>query len=473
MIDLYDDQQELFDEIRRNMSVYKFILAQAATGFGKTVLGAAMINGSRAKGTTSIFMVPRRQLLKQSAESFKAFGIPFSYIAAGNPYNPHSKTYLATIGTLLNRVRKGTAPEIKVLFVDETHFGGAALDEIIAYYKAKGAWIIGLSATPERLDGKGLDRYYQAMVEGPAISWLIENKRLSDYRLFAPSQPDLTGIGTVAGDYAKGQLAKRMKESTKLIGDAVHHYKAHAMGKLGITFCTSIEHSEMVAQAYRDGGISAAHVDGETPDDEMLRIVRAYARREILQLCCADLLTFGFDLSSASGMDVTVESMSDLAPTKSLAKQMQKWGRVLRKKPYPAMIFDHAGNAIHANGRTNHGLPDDDRRWTLQGRVKGAGSSSSRSMPVKNCSECFCVHRPAPVCPQCGHVHAVDSRMVKQVDGTLLEVSRTKPREMTGEERERMREAVDDMTKNAIAKGIPPMRARQWATKKYLEGLDA
>lgn len=413
-IDLYPDQVDLIDRTRGAMRRNKSVLVQAATGFGKTVVATAMIRSALDKGSRSTFIVPRRELLKQTAETLQAYGIPFGYIAAGYPANPFAKVQLATTGTLARRLDK--APAANVAFVDETHFGADELARIIAHYWQSGAWIIGLSATPWKLSGQGLGDWYQAMECGPPIADLIASGRLSRYRLFAPNHPDLTGIKTVAGDYAKGALSERMEGDRVLIGNAVKHYASHAMGRLNIAYCTSVKHAEIVAQAFRDGGVPAAAISGEMDDDQRSALVRRFARRELLVLANCQLLTFGFDLASAAQMDVTVESMSDLSPTKSLSLQLQKWGRVLRRKDDPALIFDHAGNV------DRHGLPDDPREWTLQGREK-RDSDTEKALPVRQCAECYHCHRPAPVCPACGFIYPVASRMVDEVEGELAEVT--------------------------------------------------
>ena len=413
-IQLYPDQQDLIDRTRQAMRRHKSVLVQAATGSGKTVLASAMIHAAMAKGTRSVFVVPRRELLKQTSETFTKYGIPHGFVSAGYTPNPFARTHIATAGTLARRLDK--APVAQVCFVDETHFGAGELERIIVHYKDAGAWIVGLSATPWKLSGKGLGDWYDAMECGLPISQLIATGRLSKYRLFAPSRPDLSGIKTTAGDYAKGELSERMEGDKVLIGNAVQHYVDHANGKLSIAYCTSVKHANIVADAFKAGGIPAAAISGDMDDDERSRLIRAFARRQILVLANCSLLTFGFDLASAAQMDVTVEAMSDLAPTQSLSLQMQKWGRVLRRKDSPALIFDHAGNI------DRHGLPDDARVWTLEGKAKRQ-SDKDPVQPVRQCAGCYYVHRPAPVCPNCGAVYPVQSRMVDEVDGVLSEIT--------------------------------------------------
>jgi DNA repair protein RadD len=362
-----------------------------------------------------VFTVPRRELLKQTAETMDRYGIPYGVFSAGYTANPFAKVQLATTGTLARRLDK--APAANLLFIDETHVGGDELNRIIAHYKAQGAWLVGLSGTPMKTSGKPMGDWYDSMVQGQPIGDLIEAKRLSGYRLFAPNTPDLTGIKTVAGDYAKGQLADRMEGDRVLIGDAVRHYRENAAGLLSVAFCTSVKHADIVAQAFRDGGVPSAAINGKMDDNERGRIIAAFARGQVQVLTNCALLTYGFDLASAAKMDVTIECMSDLSPTKSLPLQLQKWGRVLRKKDKPAIILDHAGNAAF------HGLPDDAREWSLAGRdVKSRGDEAK--LPVRQCPNCYFVSRPQPVCPSCGFVHPVMSREVAEVDGVLQEVRR-------------------------------------------------
>jgi superfamily II DNA or RNA helicase len=396
------------------MRTRKAVLMQSATGSGKTVMAAYMIKSAIQKGSRAVFVVPRDELLKQSAETFTAFNIPFGYFAAGYNPNPFAQAHIASGPTLARRLDR--APAANVVFIDEAHYGSNQLGAIIDHYKARGAWVIGLSATPWKMSGDGLGCWYDDMQQGPSIAKLISDGRLSAYRLFAPSKPDLSGIKTTAGDYAKGELADRMENDRVLIGDAVRHYATNAAGRLNVAFCTSVKHAEIVADAFKDKGIPSAMISGAMDGGERSRRIKAFARRELHVLTNVDLLTFGFDLASAAQMDVTIEAMSDLRPTQSLSLQLQKWGRVLRMKQDPALIFDHAGNC------DIHGMPDDDREWSLESRQKRKGGNAEPTIPVRQCGACYMVHRPSPTCPGCGHVYPIKSRMVDEVDGELSEV---------------------------------------------------
>lgn len=416
MVTLYPDQSDMIERVVDSLRKgHRSVLLQYPTGGGKSIMATEIVRRALSKGNNVWFSVPRRELIRQMGQTFDDFGVRFGMMAAGHRYRPDRDAYICSTDTLKSRLRSFTPPKLAV--IDETHFGGAGLDAIVKWLKAGGTTILGLSATPWKLSGQGLGCWYDDMVIGPSVGELIKAGRLSQYKGFAPSHVDLKGIKTAAGDYAKGELSALMEADKVLIGNAVKHYKEHAYGKLNVAYCVSIAHSKMVAQSFNDAGIPAAHIDGTTPDDERKRIIMAYAKRELMVLCNCELLTFGFDLSSQVGMDVTIECMSDMRPTKSLALQMQKWGRVLRRKPYPAIIFDHANNIME------HGLPCDEREWSLADREKGiGGKKGEKLLPVKECDKCHYCHKPAPQCPNCGRVYEVQSRTIEEVDGELAEV---------------------------------------------------
>lgn len=445
---LFPDQAEIVAEVREAMTRSRSVLLQSPTGSGKTAMATHMIEAAKNKNRKILFSVPRKDLLEQTSDTFSSLGISHGYVAAGKVFNPFARVYIGMVDTMVRRLDK--LPDVDLVIADETHFGDSALDAVLGHYKKKNAWRLGLSATPWKLSGKGLGCWYDTMVQGKPVRWLMDNGRLSDYQYFAGrTKPDLTGLKVTAGDYAKGELAGYMEAQGAIIGDCVNDYLQRCMGRLHVVRCASIKHSQMTAQAFRDAGVPAMHVDGETPMDERKRIFRAYARREILVLTFCDLLNFGFDLSQASGMDVCIESGSDQRPSKSLAGQMQFWGRMLRAKDYPAIICDHVNNCIE------HGFPDDEREWSLEDRGQGKKASAERTIPTRQCPNCFRVHHPMPICPQCSHVYEIKSRTIEMMEGEL--------KEMTKAEREAMKAQAMQIKK----------RENSEAYKKGLEGLIA
>src|SRR5690606_7344165 len=145
-------------------------------------------------------------------------------------------------------------------------------------------------------------------------------------------------------------------------------------------------------------------------DHERDGAVARFRRGETLVLSNADLFGEGFDVPA-------IEAAILLRPTKSLSLYLQQAGRALRpaEGKAEAIILDHAGNSL------THGLPDDEREWSLADREKRRRAEVI-DVPVRQCSECFFVYRPAPVCPSCGHRPPVRAREVEVIDGSLEEV---------------------------------------------------
>ena len=157
--------------------------------------------------------------------------------------------------------------------------------------------------------------------------------------------------------------------------------------------------------------------DGQTPKDERGKAVRAYADGHIDVLTNVALFGEGFDLSSLAGRDVPIECVSLLRPTMSLSLHLQQIGRSLRPKPKPAIILDHAGNMMR------HGFPDDDFDWSLSAREKkNRGNGKEPQIAIRQCEMCYFVHRPAPACPNCGHVYEIQYREIDELDGDLSEI---------------------------------------------------
>lgn len=409
MYSLETDQIESVDKLRNALKTYNSVLLQGATGSGKSVIASHIIKKITDNNKTALFLVPRRELVRQMSMAFEESEIKHGFIAAGQSEH-RNKAMIASLDTFRNRLN--FFPDYA--FMDECHYGQDKLDHVINFLKINNSKIIGLSATPWKLSGQGLGCWFDTMVLGPSIEWLIQNKRLSEYRAFSPHTPDLSGIKISQGDYAKGQLSERMEGDRVLIGNAVNHYIKHGEGRPGITFAVSIKHSQMIAEEYRSKGVKAIHMDGNTPEDERRRIARDFATGHIDNICNCDLLTFGYDIALASGVKGRgIQVVSDNAPSKSLSKQMQKWGRGLRYDGQTHIIFDHGGNV------REHGMPCEDRIWTLSSREK---KNTEKIISVRKCDRCYFDHKPCAACPNCGYVYPIVSRKIEEIDGELTEV---------------------------------------------------
>jgi superfamily II DNA or RNA helicase len=402
----------MVDRTRAALRTSRTVLIQLPTGGGKTAISGFMSGSAAGKGHRVAFLCHRRELVRQTCETYDRVGIPYGIIAAGFTGDRRQAVQICSIPTLAKRL--DLAGDFNVMIWDEAHHiaAGTWAEIMAAFPNAKH---IGLTATPERLDGTGLGRWFETLVSGPSVSWLIEQGFLAPYRLYAPpSDLDLTGVKRRGGDFAKDEVSARIAKSS-ITGDAVDHYTRLAAGRRAIAFCASIKHSVSVAEKFQAAGYTALHIDGTTEAGERDAALRAFAAGRIQVLTSVDLVSEGLDIPA-------IEVAILLRPTQSLGLYLQQVGRSLRPAPgkSEALVLDHAGNALR------HGLPDDEREWSLAGRVKrkaGAGGGET-APPARQCPACFAVHAPAERCPRCGHEYPVLGRTIEQLEGELLEIDR-------------------------------------------------
>ena len=456
MISLYPHQVKFVDALRHALRQHDSVMGQAATGFGKTITGAWIAQAVADRGNRVIFSVHRKNLIYQTERTFDSFGIEHSHIASGRQYSADAPVYVASIDSLRRRLEHIPAPDL--LVIDEAHMAAARTwVKVVSHYRDHGSKVLGLSATPRRLDGKPLSWLFSSIVHGPSVRWLMDNGYLSDYVAWAPSQPDLTGVHTRVGDFKRDEL-EEATDRPKLTGDAAKHYKKHALNTRAIAYCVSIEHSKNVAAQFNAEGIPAAHIDGTTPEDERQSIIHAFADGACSVLCNVELITTGFDLSSQVGREVPVETIISLRPTQSLTLHLQMLGRGLRAKDKPAIILDHSGNILR------HGLPDDEIDWQLD-RITKAPRNTDPVIAIRQCERCFFVYRPAPQCPNCGFTYPIQSREIQQVDGEL-EVVDVKAMRQSQRVEERNATTYDELV--ALGKKRGYSNPYGWANKRMM-----
>lgn len=448
MIELRAYQQDILAEVRTHVRQgIRALLIQSPTGSGKTALTAHMAGESSARAGWRVwFLVHRKELIEQSIRTFSLVGIPHGVIAAGFMADRRPLVQIGSVQTIGRRLDRLERPDL--IIWDEAHHLAAGTWSAI-FAAVPEALHIGLSATPERLDGAGLGAYFDRMVRGPSVSELIEQGWLSPYKLYAPRPIDLSGVHTKLGDFVKGEIAAAMDKPT-ITGDAIAHYRRYADGKRAIAFCCSIEHSRHVVAQFQAAGIPAAHVDGCTDPAERRLAMQRFVAGEILVLANVELFGEGVDVPA-------IEAAILLRPTQSLALYLQQCGRALRvcEGKAQAIILDHASNS-HL-----HGLPDDPREWTLEGRKKKKRAADA-PLPIRTCPKCFAALPAAVgVCKYCGTVLGTSPREVEEVAGELVEVD---PKVLR---RQRMREqaraaTLEDLV--AIGKSRGYRAPEKWAT---------
>lgn len=390
----------------------KKILLQASTGAGKTIIASSMIQRAVAKGNHCLFIAHRKEIISQTSEKLDTFGIDHGVIMSGHSrYKPTHPVQLASIQTLSNRHK----PKADLVIIDETHLAcSTSFQKIIEHYE--GAVIIGLTATPIRLDGRGLGEIYTDMVQVVPMRRLIDDGHLVQPRVFAPFTPDLKKFRTVRGDYDANQVSDEMDKSS-ITGDIVKHWQAHAAGRKTICFAASVAHSQHIVDEFNAAGISAKHLDGAT--NAALRDKTLNEWREGKFHVLSNMGLF------IEGLDVPEVSCCILArPTQSVTIYLQAVGRAMRpaKNKTDCIVLDHAG-LTHS-----HGLVDEEREWSLEGKKKKSRKGETEKAPaVHVCDGCFAAYSRVEFpdkCPECGKVTERKGREIEvNEEANLIELT--------------------------------------------------
>lgn len=398
-------QVDLIEQIRYELRERRRVLAVLPTGAGKTHTFCTIAQLSTQRNNNVLILVHRSELLQQTSARLADMGVEHGIIAPKHP-TKHAQVQLASINSAARRLSQFPwSPNL--IIVDEAHHCAArSWQKVLEGYS--NAIIIGWTATPTRLDGKGLSSAFDGLVEGPSISRLIGQGYLSRYRLFAPpNQMDRSAFRKRGGDFRIEEI-DQVACQPGVIAAAVANYQRYAAGKRAIAFCSSIRHAQVVRSAFENAGIPAVDIDGTLNAAERSSRIEAFKSDQIRVLVSVDLVSEGFDVPGC-------ECVLLLRPTASLSVYLQQVGRALRPSSAEAIVLDCAGNVAE------HGLPCQLRQWSLQGVVKSRDMGQV-VVPIRVCERCFAVYRPAPSCPHCGHAPESKRELPKEVDQALIEV---------------------------------------------------
>ena len=371
-------QQDLADKAEAALAEHSSVVVQLPTGGGKTVLFSHLVSREVERGGRVIVITHRRELVSQISGALSAFGVRHGLLTAdsavgkGNPpqgggnalYGAErgvscgfgERVLVAMQQTLHRRLDGMGEYDPTLLVVDECHHAvSRTWAEIPAAFP--NARHLGLTATPVRGDGVGLKNLYKHMVCGLTIRELTELGALAPYELYEELVLSADGVKKQMGDYNQKELAERA-DDVQVVGNAVTAYRrafaAHT-NKQAIFFGASCAHSESQARKFAEVGISAAHIDGETPDGERAESIAKFRAGEITILCNYGIVGEGFDVPAVGGVVIA-------RPTMSVSWWLQMCGRALRPaKDKTAIVLDLCENY------KRHGLPDRKRLWTLDG----------------------------------------------------------------------------------------------------------
>lgn len=267
--------------------------------------------------------------------------------------------------------------------------------------------LVGATATPFRLDGKGLrSAGFNRIVVAAYTDDLCAEQTLHEPTVFAAPSIDLSGVKKTAGDYNLKALSAAVG-GAKLNGRIVDTWQKKAAGKRTVAFAVDVAHAETIVAAFLEAGVPAELVSGETPKVERDGVLARLAAGITLVVVNCQVLTEGWDLPSC---EVAIIAR----PTASLCLHIQQIGRVMRacEGKDGAIVLDHAGNY------SRHGLVTDRLKYDLDGKVKKAGGEA----PRKTCPECAkVVPAGVHVCPECGYEFPREDKTTES-DAELLPV---------------------------------------------------
>lgn len=421
------------------------VLVVLPTGGGKTVLFTKI--AAEEEGIVWV-IAHRQELIRQASETLDRFGIDHGTVKSGYPFEPKKRVQVASMQTLVRRA--ASMPTPRLIILDEAHHClCATITKILA--AAPRARVLGVTATPCRLNGAGLGEVFEHMIIGPTNKWLTEQKFLSPAMYYAPPpEADVSSLPIRGGDYAK-EAAEKVMDTPTVTGDAVGHYKEICDGVPMLVFCVSVEHAKHVAAQYTEAGYRAAAVDGSLTDDERNDRIMGLANGKYQVITSCDLIGEGLDVPVVGAVQL-------LRPTASLGLHLQQIGRGLRPAEGKTVtyVLDHVGNVMkHRFASTVH-------PWSLTGTVK---PKKEKAETVRTCGECFMVHETSKTCPFCGYVYPVKSRLLSKmevVDGKLVKI------EETSEERSAEMRAAKSMPELiAFAKARGYKKPHFWAMKVY------
>lgn len=415
---------------------HRRILGQAPTGFGKGIVIADRAARAAARGRRVLVIAHREEIVFDLSGRLHRQGVPHGMVASGIRMDTSQRVHVASVDTLIRRLHLLPVPD--VIIPDEAHHvvEGNKWGRVVDTWPQ--SYLLGLTATPERHDGRGLGQghggYFTDLVEGPPVDWLTypghtwrgltsTGGLLSPLRVFLPPAIDLSPIApreldTIRGREEQGEILR----SRQAMGDVISHYRRtiapHHRGT-ALLYAASLRQAGEQCEAFRAAGIAAQVVDGDTKRGVRRQAFRDLGDGTLKVLLNVDIAGEGTDVPSVTGVIIARR-------TQSFALHRQMLGRPLRVAPGKefAVCNDHVGNVGDALGNTRLGVPSDPYAWSLEGRRRGQPVELNTE-PHRNCPQCF-ARTPSrlPNCQDCGFEFPPPppaARELEQVDGELVE----------------------------------------------------
>lgn len=306
------------------------------TGTGKTVVFSAIVQAAAKKGSRCLILAHRDELLTQSEEKLTAvapeLALSTGFVKA-KLNDHHTPVVIASVQTLSrsNRLAQIVDP-FDIVIVDEAHHAAAdsymrVLDGLGSFRETGGPLTIGVTATPQRADGKDLGATWQEIVYHRDMLSMMREGYLCDLRGIRVKLGglDLSDVRTTGGDYNDADLEEAL-EAADAPEHGVRAWHKYCAGRKTICFTPTIALAQMVAAEFRETGVAARALSGKTPLEERREMLRRFKTGEVQVIANAQVLTEGFD-------EPSVECVMIARPTKSQGMYVQMVGRGTRIAP--------------------------------------------------------------------------------------------------------------------------------------------
>lgn len=438
------------------------LVLQQPTGTGKSRVAVEITRYFKDQSKPVYFITQSGNLLTQFSDALTEYGCMHGIIKSGYPVL-NFRVQVISVQSLMKRAKYLAEPYL-CIFEECHHAASSQFKKVLEIWP--NTKILGLTATPGRPDGKPLDMF-EDMILSPGLRWFIDNYYLADYDYFIPNEFDTSKIHHRFGDFNAAELKAATEEDKLRVGNFVKHYKKYANNLPGIAFGISIADSENIAKVFGESGYPMQSMHSKTPNiDQVLKDAKS-GKYNLLSTC--DLIGEGTDIKRLT-------CMLDGRPTESIVIQIQHWGRPLRAlfaSGYDLSTISGRRAAMEAGGKgkakildfssnyLRHGLPDDEREWSLSGKIKQSCASK-----YKRCPEC---QKPvlsfAKVCPYCGHEflqEAEPETEVKEREGELIPISQLKVEDKNGLSLRIAREAASMKDAVRIAKECGVNQQAAW-----------
>lgn len=428
---LRDYQQAGIDAIKGEFRAgHKRVLLCMPTGAGKTLTASEMVRGNFEKGKRMLWLTDREELAAQAGEAFDKADVPHAFIMAEHAPDQFSSAWVGTIQSFLAWRRpppsgktRWTPDTVDLIVIDEAHRTEAdSFQQALAEYPD--AYVVGLTATPMRGDGRGLGRTYDGMVVPITMRELLDRGVLVPARYFVPSSQDYTTLQRLkAGDYSSAELAAWAEQNPQLVGDAVENFLRVCPDRRAVAFPPDIKTSVALAERFTAAGIPAVHVDGKMKKPERRERMQAFRSGEAQVLTSVNIAIEGLDVPDVSAVLM-------MRPTKSERIWVQAVGRGLRSAPgkTDCVVLDHAGVLMEFGPAEDFTPPELHSKAGKQ--VKGSAKRERKPAEVVcdgeyNGAPCGTVLIGTNVCPTCGTETEYDPtpRHAATLPGDLEEVT--------------------------------------------------